>query len=68
MEQEGTALCSIKKYPSNVERNIKTDERGVGRGNGDTGEESQTTDYSITICMECSLEISQLFKYMCSVS
>ena len=24
-------------------------------GNGDTGEESQTTDYSITICMECRL-------------
>ena len=37
-------------------------------GNGDTGEESQTTDYSITICMERSLEINQLFKCMCIVS
>ena len=37
-------------------------------GNGDTGEESQTTDYSITICMECRLKINQLFKCMCSVS
>lgn len=64
MVQKEMVLCSIKKCPSNVERNTKTDRRGAGRSNGDMREEPQTTDYSINISMviECSLEINQLFR------